>query len=640
MRTAAIALVCCSAMLASSAQAELAAHELTRPDVDAWLEGFFPYALADGDIAGAAVVIVKDGEVLALRGYGHADVDKRTPVDPARTLFRTGSVGKLFTWTAVMQQLEAGRLDLDRDVNDYLDFRIPARDGQPVTLRNLMTHTPGFEEPVKRLVTDRPDRAVTPEQYVKAWTPKQIFPPGQIPAYSNYGVTLAGYILERVSGEPYDDYIDRHVFAPLGMTRSTTRQPLPAGLRAQMSNGYLKGSGRAYPFELFGVSPAGSATTTAADMGRFMLAWLQGGELGSARILEPDTVRLTLETKLRIVPPLNSMLLGFFEETLNGRRVVGHRGDSQYFHSTLNLFPDDGVGVYLVINSTGRDGASETVITAFMSAFADRYFPASAIASTVSAADAALHAHRMAGTYLSSRRQESNFLSVLTFLSQVKVTTDERGGLLVPALLGANGEPMRWQEVRPYVWNQVGGKERLAARVRDGRVELWAVDSASPFLVMQPAPWWKSSAVFGPLLAAALAAILAALVAWPVTALVRRHYRLWPANAGRQAWPYRWTRIAAAGVLASLVAWSALVAQLEGNLFAFSPALDPWIALLKIATTVFCTGGLVAAIADARRGWPGRRWPSRLASLLLTAGFGVLLWLAVVLKLVGYETDY
>ena len=636
----AAALFLSAALLATPARAQSVAQELTHPDVDAWLEGLLPYALANGDIAGAAVVIVKDGEVLALRGYGYADAGKRLPVDPARTLFRTGSVGKLFTWTALMQLVEAGRLDLDRDVNDYLDFRIPARAGQPITLRNLMTHTPGFEEPVKRLVTDRPDRAVTPEQYVKAWTPRRIYAPGEIPAYSNYGVTLAGYMLERVSGESYDDYIDRHVFAPLGMTQSTTRQPLPVAMRGQMSNGYLKGSGPAYPFELLGVSPAGSATTTASDMGRFMLAWLQGGALGTARILQPATVRATLETKLPAVPPLNSMLLGFFEENLNGRRVVGHRGDSQYFHSTLNLFPDDGVGVYLAVNSTGRDGASETVITGFMSAFADRYFPAAGVAGTVSAADSALHARRMTGAYLSSRRQESNFMSVLTFLSQVKVTTDERGGLLVPALLDANGEPMRWREVSPYVWSQVGGKERLAARVRDGRVEFWAVDSASPFLVMQPAPWWKSSAVFGPCLAAALATILAALVAWPVTALVRRHYRLWPANAGRQAWPYRWTRIAAAAVLASLVAWSALFAQLEGNLFAFTPTLDPWIALLKVATTLFCTGGLVAALVDARRGWRGRRLPSRLASVALVAAFGVLLWLAVVLRLVGYGTDY
>src|SRR5262245_21718487 len=343
MRTAVAFAFLSAAAFTATGQGQPAAPALTRPDVEAWMQGFLPYAIADGDIAGAAVVIVKDGEILALRGYGHADVEERVPVDPARTLFRTGSVGKLFTWTAVMQQVEAGRLELDRDVNDYLDFRIPAREGRPVTLRNLMTHTPGFEEPVKRLVTDRPERIVTPEQFVKAWTPERIFAPGEMPAYSNYGVTLAGYILERVTGEAYDDYVDRHVFAPLGMSQSTTRQPLPAGLLDQMSRGYMQGSAPPRPFELFGVAPAGSASTTAADMGRFMIAWLQDGQLGAARILEPETVRQTLETTLPILPPLNSMLLGFFEESLNGRRIVGHGGDSQYFHSTLDLFPDDGV---------------------------------------------------------------------------------------------------------------------------------------------------------------------------------------------------------------------------------------------------------------------------------------------------------
>src|SRR5262245_13775860 len=240
MRASAAVLLAALLGAAPPVRSAEAPHALTRADAESWLEGFLPYALAQGDIAGAAVV--------AAPRHGYADRAAGLRVDPARTLFRTGSVGKLFTWTAIMQQVEAGRLELDRDVNDYLDFRIPARDGRPVTLRNLMTHTPGFEEPLKRLVTDRRERLAAPEQVVKAWIPGRIFPPGEVPAYSNYGVTLAGYILERVSGEPYDDYVDRHIFAPLGMTQSTTRQPLPPRLVGQMSKGYLRGSGPAFPF--------------------------------------------------------------------------------------------------------------------------------------------------------------------------------------------------------------------------------------------------------------------------------------------------------------------------------------------------------------------------------------------------------
>jgi CubicO group peptidase (beta-lactamase class C family) len=172
MRIAAAALILVLLAGTMPARSAESPRALTRADAEAWLEGFLPFALAQGDIAGAAVVIVKDGAVLAARGCGFADRAAGTRVDPERTLFRTGSVGKLFTWTAVMQQVEAGRLDLDRDVNDYLDFRIPPRDGQPVTLRNLMTHTPGFEEAIKRLVTDRPERLASPEEYLRPGFPR------------------------------------------------------------------------------------------------------------------------------------------------------------------------------------------------------------------------------------------------------------------------------------------------------------------------------------------------------------------------------------------------------------------------------------------------------------------------------------
>ncbi len=640
MRITAAVLVIALLCGAATARSAESPRTLTRADAEAWLEGFLPYALAQGDIAGAAVAIVNDGEVLAARGYGFADRAAGTRVDPARTLFRTGSVGKLFTWTAVMQQVVAGRLDLDRDVNDYLDFRIPPRDGQPVTLRNLMTHTPGFEEAIKRLVTDRPERLASPQEYLKAWVPARIYPPGEVPAYSNYGVTLAGYIVERVSGERYDDYVDRHVFVPLGMRSSTTRQELPEEFRARMSRGYLLGSGPAYPFELFGVSPAGGATTTVADMARFMIAWLQDGEHEGQRILAAETARRTLATRLAVVPPLNGMALGFFEQGYGGRRIVGHGGDSQYFHSSLSLYPDEGVGVYLVMNSTGREGAAGAVRARFMSEFTDRYFPEKALECEVPAATAAAHVRQMAGTYMSSRGQTSNFFSALGFLSQLRVTRDAGGGLLVPALRDVNGEPIRWREVAPFVWQQVGGKERLAARVEGGRVTSFSVDSVSPFLVMLPAPWWKSSAIFTPLLAGALVVLLAALLAWPAAALVRRHYRLWPAHAGAPGRPWRIARIAAAGALAAVAAWIAVFAQLNGNIFAFSPALDAWLVLLKLGTAIFCVGGLAAAAWDARRSWSERGWAGKAGSLLLVLAFATLAWLAVVLKLAGYGVDY
>jgi CubicO group peptidase (beta-lactamase class C family) len=172
--------------------------ELTKVDADAWLDGFVPYAIQRGDIAGAVVVIVKDGQVLTQRGYGFADAAARKPVDPDTTMFRPGSVSKLFTWTSVMQLVEQGKLNLDADVNTYLDFKIPPRDGKPITLRNLMTHTPGFEEAVRGLIASG-TTASPLDVVLKRWTPKRIFDAGTTPAYSNYATALAGYIVQRVS---------------------------------------------------------------------------------------------------------------------------------------------------------------------------------------------------------------------------------------------------------------------------------------------------------------------------------------------------------------------------------------------------------------------------------------------------------
>jgi CubicO group peptidase (beta-lactamase class C family) len=201
--------------------------EMTASDVEAFLDGLVPMQLQREDIAGAVVVVVKDGKVLVSKGYGFTDVKKRTPVSPDATLFRPGSISKTFTWTAVMQLVEQGKLDLDRDINEYLDFQVPHTFGRPVTLRNLMTHTAGFEEVIKDLAVDRADDLPSLQAFIKAHQPNQIYAPGTIPAYSNYGADLAGYIVQRVSGLPFEQYLQQNIFGPLGMTRATFVQPLP-----------------------------------------------------------------------------------------------------------------------------------------------------------------------------------------------------------------------------------------------------------------------------------------------------------------------------------------------------------------------------------------------------------------------------
>ena len=352
-------------------------HPLTAGDIDAWLDGYMPYALHSGDIAGAVVAVVKDGRLLSARGYGYADIAKKRPVDPYRTLFRPGSVSKLFTWTAVMQQVEAGKLDLDADVNRYLDFRIPDYRGKPITLRQILTHTAGFEEQAKYLISDDPKRVMPLDQFVKHWTPRRIYAPGTTPAYSNWATTLAGYVVQRVSGMPFDDYVEQRIFAPLGMRYSTFRQPVPRPLAGLVASGYPRASQPVKPFENVGPFPAGSLSASGADMARFMIAHLQQGR----GLMKPETAAMMHNSPLgrvdpaSLVPPLNRMELGFFETNANGHEVIGHLGDLSNFHTSLHLFMNDGVGLYMSFNSGGKEGAAHTVRTALFYDFADRYFP-------------------------------------------------------------------------------------------------------------------------------------------------------------------------------------------------------------------------------------------------------------------------
>src|SRR5450631_1197832 len=397
--------------------AETPAVALSAQDVNAWLDGYLPYALHTGDIAGAVVAVVKDGQIVTERGFGYSDVEKRLPVDPKLTLFRPGSVSKLLTWTAVMQQVEQGKIDLDADVNQYIDFKIPARDGKPVTRRELMQHVAGCEEQAKGIMSDDP-KALGFEALLKQWVPERVFAPGTTPAYSNYGASLAGYIVQRVSGEKFDDYLDKHIFAPLDMKHSTFRQPLQAELAPLMSKGYELGSDEPHVFEMVGPAPAGSMSSPAEDMAHFMIAHLQNGAYNGNRILRADTAEAMHNSPLTMLPPLNRMELGFFETNINGREVIAHLGDTQFFHTSLHLFLKEGVGFYVSFNSPGKEGAAGGLRGALFEDFADRYFPVDQKETRVDAKTAASHAALLKGKWVNSRGSQSNFIAALGLVGQ------------------------------------------------------------------------------------------------------------------------------------------------------------------------------------------------------------------------------
>ena len=616
-------------------------EELTKNDVDAWLDGYMPYALNSGDIPGAVVTVVKDGQILTARGYGYANVENRTPVIPNRTLFRPGSVSKLVTWTAVMQQVEKGKIDLDADVNNYLDFKIPPRNGQPVTMRQLMTHTAGFEETAKYLIILDPKKLRPLGDYLKNWVPERIFDAGTTPAYSNWATTLAGYIVQRVSGTPFNDYVERNIFDPLGMKNSTFRQPLPDNLKNQAATGYTRASEKPVGFEIVGPYPAGSLSSTGTDMGRFMLAHLQNGELDGKRILSAQTAELMHDTPLTKIPPLNRMELGFFETNTNGRRVIGHLGDLQGFHTSLHLFMNEDVGFYVSFNGGGRQGAVGTLRNSLFEDFADRYFPGKPKDGKVDAQTAKKHAEMMAGIWQNSRRSESSFLAAVGLMGQTKVGVGPKGELVIPSLLGKGGAPRKWVEISPFVWRDRNSEDRVAAIVNDGQVVRWSMDQISPFMVFDRVPASKSSGWILPLLYISLAIIALTFLFWPTAAFARWKYAASLALAGKAKMAYRTTRVFAGLVLIVLIGWAVAISKLFSDLNNLGDSFNGWLWLLQIAGLIVFVGAVVVTGWNAWLTWhDGRRWTAKLWNTLLFLASLMVLYVAFMFGLLAMTVNY
>lgn len=621
---------------------------LTREDADAWLDGYLPYALHSSDIPGAVVVIVEDGKILTARGFGYANVEKRTPVDPGKTLFRTGSVSKLVTWTAVMQLVEQKKLDLDQDVNRYIDFKIPLRAGVPVTLRQIMTHTAGFEESAKNILAF--DRQQVPGyiNLLKARVPDRIHDAGTTPGYSNYATSLAGYIVERVSGMTFDDYVERHIFSPLNMRSASMRQPLPPALAGQMATGYSKGGQESPGFEIVGPAPAGSMSASGDDMARFMLAHLQHGELDGKRILSAETANIMHDSPLTKIHPrslignLNRMELGFFETNVNGRDVIAHLGDTEAFHTSLHLFRKEGVGLYVSFNSGGKAGASGTLRGALFHDFADRYYPSNAKPDGVVAPElAAEHARMMVGTWHNSRRSESSFFAMLGLFGQASVDVGAKGQLVVPALVGRHGRPREWVEIAPFVWRDRDGHDRLAAVVVDGKVVRWSLDFMSPFIVFDRVPAGKSGSWIKPALYASLFVLLCTLLAWPIGAIARKRYRLAPSLTGAARSTSLAVQVASGLILAVLAGWVGVVAAMLHSLKYATSIMDPWLWALQIIGVVVFIG---ATLVSGRHAWltwtDGRGRFRKLWSVLVLASTLLILYVAVRFNLVAFSVNY
>ncbi|QIB65085.1 serine hydrolase domain-containing protein [Kineobactrum salinum] len=500
-------------------------------EVEAVVDGIVIPLMRNFGSPSGTVVIAHKGELILAKGYGFEDIEQQIPVDPYRTLFRPGSASKLFTWVAVMQLVEQGRLDLDADVNTYLEtFSIEDSFPEPVTLRHILTHTAGFEEAaLSYLIGNDPDKVLPLAESMARFQPARVTPPGAQTAYSNYATALAGLIVANVSGMPFNDYIRRHILEPLAMQNSSFEEPLPAGLDARMAGSYGLEAGDFVrkPFEIVAnFGPAGALSATATDMVRFGEAVRNGGELDGGRILQPETMALTLAPQFSHDERMMGMALGFYANDYNGHRVVGHGGDTNWFHSYLGV---DEANELTMFFSFGADGGS-IVRTLLAPGFYDHFFPRDE-ARPVPPADFSERAARFAGNYAPWRASFTGFEKALGMAFSFTVAPSENNTLIVTmgdkAKQYAEIDENLFREVSSKVSLDAGFSPRLLAFQQDehGAINGFVLDGL-PFMSMRKLPVWATPAFNGMLVLLSMLVFAAVLLR---RFYQRREIRSWPA---------------------------------------------------------------------------------------------------------------
>lgn len=451
---------------AASASGDGQPKVLNKANTEAFLDEFFSNEAYKPYYKGASVVIVKDGKVVIEKGYGYADEAAKTPVVSDKTVFRMASVSKTFTATAVMQLVEQGKVKLDEDFTAYtgpLSFDNPF--GSPVTVGQLLTHTTGFRIQ-NSLPTDfnNPNR-VSLEDYVKAHMPPVIREPGTSYMYDNFAYLLAGLVVEKASGEPFEDYMQKHIFAPLGMESSSFL--LEGKLEDALASGYNTAG---EPVEFYTVNPkvwpTGGMFATADDIGKYMLALLDGGSLNNKRILSEATVKEMEKYRSSIHPLLPDTTYGF-EAAISAPgagsnpAIITKAGDLLDSSSYMVMIPEENVGLFLVSNQ--QFPLREILYPAFMKEFYPQYAKAADLGTYPPAAEASLD--RYTGYYVDLRLKtlvsrvsvEEGQLTITDALVGPRPLSQVAEGLFTDALTGKftafklnpDGKPVYFKE--PYL---------------------------------------------------------------------------------------------------------------------------------------------------------------------------------------------
>ena len=574
---------CIPALLAAQAPEPEA-----RVDADAvvrFADAFLPAEMARRRIPGLVLSVVAGGQLVAAHGYGGSRLDPWRAVDPERTVFRVASVSKLVTATAVMQLVEQRRLDLDRDVNDYLTrFHLPARHGA-ITLHHLLTHTAGFDDRITGMAARSPAEQDPLGFYLARSMPPTFIAPGRVLSYSNHGLALAGLLVEEVSGRPFADYVRENVLEPLGMQSSGFTLSMDAQRRRAVAYELVGQGQRPLPFDVLQIPPAGGFATTATDMARFLIAHLRGGTFEGARILEAATVERMHAPQFRQHPDASGWAYGFWEDRSAGGRALLHNGGGQGYRALVYLLPAYDFGFFLAYNLADRDASGE-LQELFIRKLLETFVPSPPQTTTQSASGQPAPPG-LVGTYRYVRRARTTSEKFISLVNTVRITRDGAGTL---AFSRGSERPVRLSPIGASLFRAGDDNRHVAFDLTPDGTPRWLVFDAGFPAVYDRARWFETL----PFQAGWLASMAAMFV-----------YAGW--DALRRG---RW--LAGAPALLNLlfiVAFPlAFIGHVAGGMPAFAFGVPPLARTLLLIPPITSLLTLAAA-AISIRGWRNARGP-------------------------------
>ena len=520
---------------------DTAKKNLQPDEVELFAESFFQSALEDYNVPGAVFVAVENGEVVFAKGYGYADLENSIPVDPEKTMFCAGSVGKLVNWTALMQLYEKGQFDLDDDINLYLKgLRIPETFPESVTFHHLLTHTPGFDDRNTAATPDTIEQLLPLEEYLTWTLPVRLRPPGQVTQYSNHGAVISGLLIEDISGLPFDQYVKQNIFNQLGMNYSTFSQPQPESLQHHMATGYhyINGTHIAQPVRIATVMPAGMGYFSGLDMAIFLIAHLQQGEFDGERLLAEDTATLMHQTHFNNDPRLPGMAYGFIENFKNNRRLLWHTGTSPDFHSLLVMIPEENSGFFFSMNMVDQR-VSRNLLQDFM----DYFYPVEIEDITPSLSDSDYVA-QYTGVYRTNWHAHKTLEKLAVLGRDVFVTANSDGSLMVRF---ENSPATHWIRADEHLFRMDTQDEYLSFAVDEKGNAYRLHQGSRPILAYERIAWWETTAFHLALQVTVIAIFISILFA----AILGRVLRRKAENVEKNPGPARFARLT--GALVSLI---------------------------------------------------------------------------------------